>query len=286
MIRAATLAAGVILALWASSHTPALAQASPSVTNNMIIRLEPGEKIWSGVIKDGENLPYASGSRYDFYANNRENQIQPLLLGSRGLWVWSDEPYAFEIAADQIIITRAQGGVKYGRSGQSLAAARKFASDKFFPPSGRMPDELLFAKPQYNTWIELTYHQNQEDVLKYARAIVANGFSPGVLMIDDTWQENYGVWNFHPGRFPDPKLMMAELHRLGFKVMLWVCPFVSADQAGLVRELLKDKCFLMRKKKRTDDLGDGRRPGHHQVVERLFRVAGFQQPVGGSLVQW
>jgi len=248
MIRAATLAAGVILALWASSHTPALAQASPSVTNNMIIRLEPGEKIWSGVIKDGENLPYASGSRYDFYANNRENQIQPLLLGSRGLWVWSDEPYAFEIAADQIIITRAQGGVKYGRSGQSLAAARKFASDKFFPPSGRMPDELLFAKPQYNTWIELTYHQNQEDVLKYARAIVANGFSPGVLMIDDTWQENYGVWNFHPGRFPDPKLMMAELHRLGFKVMLWVCPFVSADQAGLVRELLKDKCFLMRKK--------------------------------------
>lgn len=248
MTRAAILAAGLMLALWVSSGTPALAETPLSETKDIIIQLEPGEKIWSGVIKDGENLPYAAGSRYDFYANNRENQIQPLLLGSQGLWVWSDEPFAFEIAADRVIVTHAKGEVKSGHAGHSLAAARKFAADKFFPPAGRTPDELLFAKPQYNTWIELTYHQNQDDVLKYARAIVANGFPPGVLMIDDTWQEDYGVWNFHPGRFPNPKPMMDELHRLGFKVMLWVCPFVSADQARLVRELLKDKCFLMQKK--------------------------------------
>ena len=248
MTRAAILAAGLMLALWVSSGTPALAETPLSETKDIIIQLEPGEKIWSGVIKDGENLPYASGSRYDFYANNRENQIQPLLLGSQGLWVWSDEPFAFEIAADRVIVTHAKGEVNSGHAGHSLAAARKFAADKFFPPAGRTPDELLFAKPQYNTWIELTYHQNQDDVLKYARAIVANGFPPGVLMIDDTWQEDYGVWNFHPGRFPNPKRMMEELHGMGFKVMLWVCPFVSADQARLVRELLKDKCFLMQKK--------------------------------------
>ena len=248
MTRAAILAAGLMLALWVSSGTPALAETPLSETKDIIIQLEPGEKIWSGVIKDGENLPYASGSRYDFYANNRENQIQPLLLGSQGLWVWSDEPFAFEIAADRVIVTHVKGEVKSGHAGHSLAAARKFAADKFFPPAGRTPDELLFAKPQYNTWIELTYHQNQDDVLKYARAIVTNGFPPGVLMIDDTWQEDYGVWNFHPGRFPNPKRMMEELHGMGFKVMLWVCPFVSADQARLVRELLKDKCFLMQKK--------------------------------------
>ena len=141
MIRAATLAAGLVLAWCASSNTPAQAETSPSEANGIIIRLEPGEKVWSGVIKDGENLPYASGSHYDFYANNRENQIQPLLLGSQGLWVWSDEPYAFEIVAGQVIITHAKGEVKYGHAGHSLAAARKYASDKFFPPAGRTPDE-------------------------------------------------------------------------------------------------------------------------------------------------
>ena len=134
-----------------------------------------------------------------------------------------------------------------GRNGKTLREAREFASGNFFPASGKMPDELLFSEPQYNTWIELTYNQNQEDVLKYAHAIIDNGFPPGVFMIDDTWQEDYGLWDFHPGRFPDPKKMMDELHKMGFKVMVWVCPFVSPDQALIVREIMKGKGFLLQK---------------------------------------
>lgn len=91
--------------------------------------------------------------------------------------------------------------------------------------------ELLFTHPQYNTWIELMYDQNEKDILTYARAIIDNGFPPGVLMIDDNWQEDYGTFEFSARRFQNPQGMMAELHRMGFKVMLWVCPFVSADSA-------------------------------------------------------
>ena len=220
---------------------------NPPAEAKLEIQLEPGEKIWPAYIREGENFPCAAGYHKDFYGDNNGNQMQPLLLGSHGLWVWSEEPYAFEVTADKVIITNRKGEVNQGRAGGSLATARKFVSDKFFPPAGKTPDELLLAKPQYNTWIELTYNQNQADVLKYAHAIIANGFSPGVLMIDDTWQEDYGLWNFHPGRFPNPKQMMDELHQMGFKIMLWICPFVSADQARLVRALLQDKCFLMQK---------------------------------------
>ncbi|MEI6078544.1 MAG: glycoside hydrolase family 31 protein, partial [Verrucomicrobiota bacterium] len=216
-------------------------------TDELAIPLQPGEKIWSGIITDGHKMPYASGYQFDFYANNQGNQTQPLLLGSQGLWVWSEEPYAFEVAVDKIIITKAKGEVKHGRAGSSLVEARQFVSANFFPPSGRLPDELLFAKPQYNTWIELTYYQNQNDVLKYAHGILDHGFPPGVLMIDDTWQEDYGRWNFDAARFPNPKQMMDELHGLGFKVMLWMCPFVSPDQAQIMRPLIKDKCVLMQK---------------------------------------
>jgi alpha-glucosidase len=215
---------------------------------DMRIDLLPGEKIWSGIIKDGHRMPYPTGYRYDFYANNQENQIQPLLLGNKGLWVWSEEPFAFEIQDGKIIIFNAMGEVKYGHAGGSLSEARKYASANFFPASGQMPDELLFSKPQYNTWIELTYNQNQTDVLKYAQAILDNGFLPGVLMIDDTWQEDYGLWRFHPGRFPNPRQMIDQLHQMGFKVMLWICPFVSADQYLIVSEIMKGKGFLMQKK--------------------------------------
>jgi alpha-glucosidase (family GH31 glycosyl hydrolase) len=212
------------------------------------IDLLPGEKVWSGIIKDGQKMPYSVGYKYDFWANNQDNQIQPLLLGNKGLWVWSEEPFAFEIQDNAILITNAKGEVKSGHSGTTLAEARKYASTTFFPASGKMPDELLFSKPQYNTWIELTYNQNQEAVLKYAYGIIDNGFLPGVIMIDDTWQEDYGKWIFHPGRFPNPKAMMDQLHQMGFKVMLWVCPFVSADQTMILQKLMKDKAFLMQQK--------------------------------------
>ena len=213
---------------------------------NLFIALQPGEKLWAGVIKEGHLMPYGDAHQFDFYANNMANQLQPLLLSNQGLWVWSEEPYQFEISGDKLIISEQKGEIRSGRA-QTLAEAYRYAANNFFPPSGKMPDPLLFSAPQYNTWIELTYNQNQQDVLKYARAIIDNGFPPGVLMIDDTWQEDYGLWRFHPGRFPDPKQMMEELHALGFKVMLWVCPFVSADQAMVVREIMKGKGFLLQK---------------------------------------
>ena len=224
------------------------------------IPLQPGEKLWSGEVSEGHLMPFPTSYQFNFFANNRGNQAQPLLLSNRGLYVWSEEPYAFAIQNDRLIITKNLAEVIYGRTGETLAAARSYAAAHFFPPSGTLPDTLLFARPQYNTWIELTYHQNQQDILKYARAILDNDLPPGVLMIDDTWQEDYGLWRFHPGRFPNPTMMMDSLHAMGFKVMLWVCPFVSADQARIVHELTPKKAFLMQKEDENTTWATARKP--------------------------
>jgi alpha-glucosidase (family GH31 glycosyl hydrolase) len=116
-------------------------------------------------------------------------------------------------------------------------------NQRFFPPSGKTPDPLLFSRPQFNTWIELTYNQNQEDILDYARKAVAAGFPPGVLMIDEGWFKSYGDWDFDRARFEDPKAMIRILHDLGFKVMVWVCPFITPDGpyfSGLQQNSLRD----------------------------------------------
>ena len=91
----------------------------------------------------------------------------------------------------------------------------------------------MFTGPQWNTWIELPYEPTQHSVLDYARGVVEAGFPPGVLMIDDRWSYDYGNWTFDAIRFPDPAAMTAELHALGFAVMLWLVPFVSPDSADL-----------------------------------------------------
>jgi len=62
-------------------------------------------------------------------------------------------------------------------------------------------------------------------------------------MVDDNWQEDYGKWDFNKGRFSDPKAMIAALHAQGFKVSLWVCPFISAD-CDVYRELEKQRLLV------------------------------------------
>ena len=178
-------------------------------------------------------MPYTSASdvSYDMWGDNKGNQAQPLLISTTGRFVWSEEPMAFSFREGVLRATVRDGEIVSGDAGETLADAYRHAAQTFFPTDGRIPDPSMFLRPQYNTWIELMYDQNEEDILAYAEAIVANGFPPGVLMIDDNWQEDYGVWEFSAKRFTDPKGMVKRLHELGFKVMLWICPFVSPDSA-------------------------------------------------------
>ena len=211
------------------------------------LKLLPNEAWWGGAVVLGSKMPFGGAPfAINLDGNHLGNQAAPLLLSSQGRYVWSEQAFAFSFEGDALRVTAPGHEILHGQAGQTLRTAYAHASAMFFPTDGKLPDLSLVSAPQYNTWIELMYDQNQRDILKYARAIVANGFPPGVLMIDDNWQENYGSWTFHPGRFPDPKAMMQELHALGFKVMLWVCPFVSAD--SVVYRALAKKGFLLQEK--------------------------------------
>jgi len=216
------------------------------------ITLSSGERVWAGIINDGQLMPFSGEYSMDFYGNNKSNQLQPMILTSNGQFAWSPQPFRFELKENKITVVDPNQKVIVGRAGTTLAEAQRHVRENYFPATGKLPDTLLFTKPQYNTWIELTYNQNQADIIKYAKGILDNGFPPGILMIDDTWQEDYGLWRFHPGRFSDPKSMVDQLHAMGFKVMLWICPFVSADQAAIYNQLKKSKAFLIEKKKESD----------------------------------
>lgn len=209
---------------------------------NKSIEIADGEKWWGGAVNDGKRMPFETGYIYNMYGSLKGNQAQPLLLSSHGRVIWSEAPFKFSITENEIKVDGIDEIYISDEKG-NLKEAFQFASNSYFPANGKMPDFLLFEQPQYNTWIELMYDQNQKDILAYAHAIIDNGFPPGVLMIDDNWQEAYGTWRFRADRFPDPKAMINELHKLGFKVMVWVCPFVSPD-TEVFRKGAKDDLFL------------------------------------------
>jgi len=217
-----------------------IVQAQPVKRINII----QGEKWYGAAVNEGDKMPFRVGYSLNLNGDTKGNQAAPLILSSKGRYAWSNSPFAFAVNKNEIVFSEFNDSVFVGSGGADLNGAYLKASEKFFPPSGKLPDLLLFEKPQYNTWIELIYNQNQKDILKYAHDIIDNGFPPGVLMIDDNWAPAYGKFKFRMDRFPDAGAMINELHTMGFKVMLWVCPFISPD-SEVSRNLLKRKFVLM-----------------------------------------
>jgi alpha-glucosidase len=211
------------------------------------IPFEKNEKWWGGAVGIGSEMPFRSNLRLiDLSSNNFNSQTVPLLISSNGRYLWNDIPFSFRINNDTLLVYSDNPDLKISQNGETLKSAFLDVASKNFPSSGQIPDSSFFTNPTYSTWIELNYNQNQKDILIYAHQIIKNGFPPGVLMIDDSWQRYYGNFEFKSDKFPNPKKMVDELHRLGFKVMLWICPFVSPDSPEY--RSLRNKRYLISQK--------------------------------------
>lgn len=207
----------------------------------MRIRMLEGECWWGGIVDFGAQMPWTAESECTIDPTTMgSDQRSPLFLSNKGRCLWSEKPFVLRFCKgtletdDQVNLEHCNGGLK---EAHALAARSVFSGSGF-------PNERFFEVPQYNTWIEFMYNQNQKQILEYAHAIVDNGMEPGILMIDEGWSEDYGVFDFYPGRFEDPKAMMDELHELGFSVMLWVTPHISPDSNTF--RALRDTDILLR----------------------------------------
>ena len=202
------------------------------------VKMLPGEKWWGLCNNFGREMPFTEKTEFscDLRLDNYSHQSLSFLCSDKGRVVWCDEPVGVKISGGEIRLESDKREIIVKEDvARNLGEAFRYASKTWFPPTGENPELLYFSAPQYNTWIELTYHQNENDILAYAKSMLDNGLPPGIFMIDDTWQLDYGEWHFDPQRFSDPKEMMDKLHAMGYKVLLWMCPFVSMDSPAFRR---------------------------------------------------
>lgn len=210
----------------------------------MVIELAPGEVWWGGACEYGTSMPFGVAAfSLDLSEDFGGNQAAAFLVSSQGRYVWSGTPFMFRFEEHSLKIWPSSPLV-LEHIGHDLRDAFRHAARRFFPASGTHPPLAMFSAPQYNTWIEMGYEPTQDKVLTYARDILSHGFPPGTMIIDDNWQEDYGTWEFHNRRFPQPKAMIDALHAMGFQVMLWICPFVSPDSVTFRK--LNDMGFLVK----------------------------------------
>lgn len=218
----------------------------------MKLKMLEHEFWFGGYVHEGINQPIGQSDKYeiDLRLNQSPNQSMPLFLSTKGRYLWGDDGFKITFNYGNIDI---EGEVVVYDGFENLKGAYLQAMKNHFPFKNINLDLSLFKQPVYNSWIELTYDQNENDILKYAQTILDSGMPPGVLMIDDGWSDYYGHWVFSKGKFPNPKRMIQKLNELGFSVMLWVSPYVTPDTVqyrelrdlDLLIKTKEDKPFML-----------------------------------------
>eukprot|EP00227_Mantoniella_beaufortii_P007003 CAMPEP_0197615180 /NCGR_PEP_ID=MMETSP1326-20131121/59900_1 /TAXON_ID=1155430 /ORGANISM="Genus nov. species nov., Strain RCC2288" /LENGTH=620 /DNA_ID=CAMNT_0043184061 /DNA_START=140 /DNA_END=1999 /DNA_ORIENTATION=+ len=112
------------------------------------------------------------------------------------------------------------------------ARAATLAALGSLPAPHRVPPAVILERSIWTTWATSHADVTQAQVLALGAAVVANGYNPGVLEIDDRWQARYGDLEFDSAKFPDPKAMVDQLHDAGFAVTVWVMPFLQEGSSA------------------------------------------------------
>ncbi|MEG0032980.1 MAG: glycoside hydrolase family 31 protein [Mucinivorans sp.] len=189
-----------------------------------------GERWWGGYTALGRSMPFVEPTaKYDFRTMNFNNQGAPFFVSNLGRYIFLSEAGRWNFDGKSFNFDMPTTKAEVVKAGKTMREAYILASNDHFKPSGVRPPAEFFNTAQWNTWIELLLNQNQRGIMDYAQGIIKNGFTPGVLMVDDNWQRYFGSYDFKNEQFSDPRGMVDSLHAMGFKVMLWVCPFVSPD---------------------------------------------------------
>lgn len=211
----------------------------------MRIEFLENEYWYGGIVHLGAKLPISEDDDITLELVGGKqacDQYSPIFLSNQGRILHSNN--AFNVRFNKgVIEIDDKYSVELLSGYNDLRSAHIALSEKHFSLSGKTPDLAFFKTPQYNTWIELKYNQNQNDILNYARTMIDGGMPAGVLMIDEGWAPDYGIYEFSKEKFDDPKAMVDELHTLGFKVMLWVTPMISPD-SDCFRELRNTDILL------------------------------------------
>ncbi|GAB4111300.1 MAG: glycoside hydrolase family 31 protein [Acidobacteriota bacterium] len=211
--------------------------------------LAPSGHWYGGNVTSGHHWPLETGSIVldPFLATS--NQTTPFWLTSAGIGLFHDtyQPLGFRLNA------AGDGRFSYRRieqrdfsyqilvGGNIVDVHRTFI--RLADKPRRIPLREYFTEPIFNTWIEYMTRVTQEDVITYARKIRQSGFPAHVLDLDDGWSIAYGDLEFDPVKFPDPRAMVDEVHRLGFRFALWVVPFIEPRAASF--QVARERGFLV-----------------------------------------
>ncbi|XP_072745588.1 myogenesis-regulating glycosidase-like [Anoplolepis gracilipes] len=110
-------------------------------------------------------------------------------------------------------------------------------------PTGH-PDERMIQHPIWSTWARYKANITEELVESFADEIIANKFNNSQIEIDDNWETCYGSAVFNPIKFPNIRALLQRLKQKGFRVTLWIHPFINRNCEPAYSTALNNSYFV------------------------------------------
>lgn len=125
-----------------------------------------------------------------------------------------------------------------------IKAAHKHAVDNYLGKPTDTPDYRMVQYPIWSTWAQYSREINDSKLLDFAQQIVEYGFNNSQFEIDDQWETCYGSFEVNTAKFPDLKKTVADIKAMGFRVTIWVHPFINKNCDPWYSEALNNKLVL------------------------------------------
>lgn len=198
-------------------------------------------------------------SEYSYVTKEADNCgiAEPYWLGSDGTYVFFDKRvplfvdqnviqartacFIAEIKAPYSAATRDRLEMPYviGIFDNVREAHEHAVATVLGKPTG-YPDEKMITSPIWSTWARYKTAVNHNVVLEFADEILRYNFTNSQFEIDDLWEICYGSLTVDVARFPDMANTVRELKARGFRVTIWMHPFMNMGCEPWYTDALND----------------------------------------------
>ncbi|CAG9820285.1 unnamed protein product [Phaedon cochleariae] len=114
-----------------------------------------------------------------------------------------------------------------------------------------IPNRKMIEEPIWTTWAKYKRDITDDIILEFAQEVRNHGYN-GQIEIDDNWETCYGAQEFSQETFSDVANTVKKLKEMGFRVTLWVHPFVNSDCQNNSDEGVENGYFVVDSNNKTN----------------------------------
>ncbi|GBP18687.1 Myogenesis-regulating glycosidase [Eumeta japonica] len=123
--------------------------------------------------------------------------------------------------------------------------AHQHAVSKYLGKPSGVPDYRMIQHPIWSTWAQYARDINENNLIDFANTINDYGFLNSQLEIDDLWETCYGSFEIDINKFPNFTGLVQNIKDLGFRVTLWIHPFINKNCEPHYSEALNNGYFVL-----------------------------------------